>query len=1096
MSRPDKAQAPDPDATAAREWRNNRNAELEQAIRERNEQVVAYNKSQKDRRKRLADRKRKTDETKARKAAERVKHRVAEGGKDDRMKDEMSHAIKSAHQSEWSVPGAGLNKEWDAGKATFEQISREHREHNRRLKAEEKAAAAARAAARAAKATAAEAATAAARAKVAADLHRRALAGDRSGYNYTPEQEAIIAALGAAKPDAVSTDLINIDCGHKYCPEISHYYNKAEEREYTDQYHTKDGFVECSAAAGVTEKKAAAIWDANVAQMNDLTKAMFGEKLKKKKAVAHAIKAAHKKAGARPPGAGRNVRKTPKKPRQTVFGVDPSVPEWAGGVISEAREEMEDHAAGRKRYEKAILSGAYKGKESMYGHTLPGHGSSRKSCGMGHQRGCLNGVNHPSGKGKAMVVVHGCNQAECSKCFPRWITMTAAGVVNRLRAFHKLYQSDPTISPGRLVKSGYVPFVLSWHPAMVERMQDPVVYREQIARATDMINQSGLRGSALIEHADRFFLKPYDPYFSCHVHGVGLGRTEKEKIQQLHKYGRLVDPMSEGEPRPLPVEERIVLHVFNDKVTHSVGYMYNHIAYLLSHVGLRRVPGKDVNAPAVRYVGDVSNRKAHVITVESNYAGSRSDLARKMEKIIGTRRKILNIHRMVDENEVPFFAPRMVWRLRGMWAQSVASPGMMEENLDSGYGYGRPGADGKAPERLDQGYSLVASMTAAEARIAVWHGNLWTRAGFEGLIDGNAPKANNMRRGDGMEGGGAVVVGDDPNQGVDDPNLGGYKEHNVVVCKVTHEMDVEDAAVLLGEWEAWSLCARMIRDQKAVDAKWIRYRAESLTGNHPEMMDRAAYVRHYERYTIQKLGRRRLPMWMGVMNRMMKIVWIKESYVVINVDPDQKMLCAWCHDHYYPIVHETGTYPAECSDECNVEQEIDATQWWRWDPRYVGDPRLPYLAIEKVNQSTKPGECKMVLCVVRPKAGHGAPVLYDEGIEVKPMDLVEYTERTRTRITHMYRRSVAKWAASHYSRMHKDGVPGVGDKPPEHLCVEVQKWRLNRRRMVAARRRRVQDIAYRYFVTTGAVDGTWDVADVMHTVDAEVQRLGLGELQK
>ena len=42
MSRPDKAQAPDPDATAAREWLNNRNAEMEQAIRERNEQTVVW----------------------------------------------------------------------------------------------------------------------------------------------------------------------------------------------------------------------------------------------------------------------------------------------------------------------------------------------------------------------------------------------------------------------------------------------------------------------------------------------------------------------------------------------------------------------------------------------------------------------------------------------------------------------------------------------------------------------------------------------------------------------------------------------------------------------------------------------------------------------------------------------------------------------------------------------------------------------------------------------------------------------------------------------------------------------------------------------
>ena len=457
-------------------------------------------------------------------------------------------------------------------------------------------------------------------------------------------------------------------------------------------YHTRAEYVRCLVGMGGVEADARAAWEHECAR--HIKKTSLNEDEYKKQAIAYGIKAAHEKAGAGLSDAGGMVKKPHKKQRQAVLNTDPSVPGWAGGVIEEAREEMEDHVAGRRVYEEAIMSGAYKGKEMMYGHTLPGHGSSRKSCGMGHQRGCLNGVNHPPGKGRVVVNIYGCDQADCPKCFRRWVRKTAVGVVNRMRGIHKLLMADPAISPGRLAKSGYVPFVLSWHPAMVVRMRDPVVYREQMERATDMVNKSGLRGAAMIEHAARYHKKPYDPYFSCHVHGVGMGRTDKEKIQQMHKYGRLIDPMSEGEPRPLPVEERIVMRVFNTKVTHSVGYIYGHIAYLLTHVGLRRVPGKDVNAPAVRYVGDVSNRKVHMMGAEPNHEGSRSDLARKIEKIIGTRRRLMKIHKMVDENGEPFFAPRLAWRLAGMWVQSVASHGMYKENLDSGYGYGRPGRDG------------------------------------------------------------------------------------------------------------------------------------------------------------------------------------------------------------------------------------------------------------------------------------------------------------------------------------------------------------------------------------------------------------------
>ena len=72
-----------------------------------------------------------------------------------------------------------------------------------------------------------------------------------------------------------------------------------------------------------------------------------------------------------------------------------------------------------------------------------------------------------------------------------------------------------------------------------------------------------------------------------------------------------------------------------------------------------------------------------------------------------------------------------------------------------------------------------------------------------------------------MEGGRAVDMEDDPNQGVDDPYMGEYEEHNTIVCKVVHEMDVEDAAVLLGDLSAWEMGARMVRDQKAVDTAWM-----------------------------------------------------------------------------------------------------------------------------------------------------------------------------------------------------------------------------------------------------------------------------------
>ena len=149
-----------------------------------------------------------------------------------------------------------------------------------------------------------------------------------------------------------------------------------------------------------------------------------------------------------------------------------------------------------------------------------------------------------------------------------------------------------------------------------------------------------------------------------------------------------------------------------------------------------------------------------------------------------------------------------------------------------------------------------------------------------------------------------------------------------------------------------------------------------------------------------------------MLGRVMRVPWTVVRYVVIDVDPNKKGLCGWCHGRYYSIMHVTGTYPAECSDVCDVEQEVDSEQWWRWDPRYVGDPRIPYMEIVEVNQTTELGVRRMVACVRRPKAGHGVPVLYDDGIEVKPNEMNGYTERTIERISHMYRTSVARWAAS------------------------------------------------------------------------------------
>ena len=179
-----------------------------------------------------------------------AERRAAEEGMGERMKDEMSNAIKNAHRASGPVPSNERVKNVDgaaetAGETAYQRISMEHKEHNRRAKEERKAAAAK------ARDAAAENKTAADKAKAerAADLHRRAKAGDKTAYNYTPKQKATIDALKSAKPDAVDTDLVNINCENPKCPEVYRQRNPQGHVIGVDRYHTKEQYMACSRAA-------------------------------------------------------------------------------------------------------------------------------------------------------------------------------------------------------------------------------------------------------------------------------------------------------------------------------------------------------------------------------------------------------------------------------------------------------------------------------------------------------------------------------------------------------------------------------------------------------------------------------------------------------------------------------------------------------------------------------------------------------------------------------------------------------------------------------------------------------------------------------
>ena len=465
-----------------------------------------------------------------------------------------------------------------------DRINKEHGDHNKRMAAERRVAV-----------KQAEKDAAAAEAAGLADVIRRAAVGDKSVLAYSDAQKETVARLAQVKPDVPDTDEINIDCGHENCPERFRYGRNV------DNYHTLQQFIDCSMSAGRSELEARAIWDANVAQAMERHACLIN--------------------GAKTPGKLPNGLVDFDRTSAAAKPPPPEYPQYDGV------EPYHEDAKTSGQYIDANKSGAYDGKE-MHGWHFGRQGCGRDSCGQLSPMGSDNESHGAVVELKFCPMT--CEQASCENCWDLWRRRMSKTVIDRITHCCAMMSSDSSIYRyGRAIC--YLPFIITFPPEMMDGMKDIDVYEQCVKEATDNLKKAGMEAFVTIDHPAKFANKPNGPYWSPHLHGVGVGWIDGRKVRQLNRYGRLL-PAAEGlvgaEPAQMPESKRVRYQVYNEGITTETGRVAGHLAYLLTHNMFR--DGRKNQRPAVKYYGRWGNRAIGKMSVRSNSAGA----AKSMEKLL------------------------------------------------------------------------------------------------------------------------------------------------------------------------------------------------------------------------------------------------------------------------------------------------------------------------------------------------------------------------------------------------------------------------------------------------------------------------------
>ena len=319
------------------------------------------------------------------------------------------------------------------------------------------------------------------------------------------------------------------------------------------------------------------------------------------------------------------------------LGPDPvqsgSLPARPGPVHDHDEVIAEELISQRETYLAAIQEGRFHGQESQYGWVLPMHGSSRASCGKwGMPKGCLGGPNHQPDKAAIKPRVQWCGQISCPTCGPAAIERAAMRASERLAACALMLQSD--IGPLRK-KSIFNHLVVSFSANERVLAKDPNECVKITKRHMQRLKAAGLKGSLYVFHPWRFSKGLAAPYWSPHIHVLGLGYIENtqkgesdHKLMDLHYYGRMhATRSSRAAARLLPEGDRTIYRSLSTFT--GLKRVHDLIGYLLSHAGLGLQGGRH----AVTYTGEASYNKYRTEEILSNargVAGDMSDMATRL----------------------------------------------------------------------------------------------------------------------------------------------------------------------------------------------------------------------------------------------------------------------------------------------------------------------------------------------------------------------------------------------------------------------------------------------------------------------------------
>jgi len=295
--------------------------------------------------------------------------------------------------------------------------------------------------------------------------------------------------------------------------------------------------------------------------------------------------------------------------------------------VDEFDEFDADPITGYQRYYEEIEKGTFVDLVHN-GYRLPGHHHSYESCGHFVTKSCKNmSEHHNLGHGDKIPLVkvpNHCRRISCQECYQDSISGIAMGAVKRLwsHALLKksyLYETVDDVRVYPMLKDEENPkknrryhylekreerifshVVVSIPKSDYHLLESEKGHRKLRDRVNSMLRYLGIHASVNISHLWRFTRGLKSGYYSPHLHIVGLGWIDSNKVKENYNETGY-----------------IVKNISTVKEHHD---LFNLIRYILSHSAVLE------NKHSVKYTGEMHNTKHKDYEVRENSISSYRDL--------------------------------------------------------------------------------------------------------------------------------------------------------------------------------------------------------------------------------------------------------------------------------------------------------------------------------------------------------------------------------------------------------------------------------------------------------------------------------------